>query len=90
MLTLHTTQHIHYSYTALHKGSILYPSYRKKVVDISELESEFGSDLDFLMAKLSCCVEDKTVISTIHSNRTHSSILCLLEQHVCPEYACNT
>ncbi|XP_065888146.1 tripeptidyl-peptidase 2-like [Dysidea avara] len=33
---------------------------KKKVVDISELESEFGSDLDFLMAKLSCCVEDKT------------------------------
>ena len=60
------------------------------MVDISEMESEFGSDLDFLMAKLSCCVEDKTVISTIHSNRTHSSISCLLEQHMFPEYAYNT
>ena len=34
---------------------------RKKVLDVSEMESEFGNDLDFLMARVSCCVEDKSV-----------------------------
>ena len=35
--------------------------HRKKVLDISEMESEFGNDLDFLMARVSCCVDDKSV-----------------------------
>ena len=35
--------------------------HRKKVLDVSEMESEFGNDLDFLMARISCCVDDKSV-----------------------------
>lgn len=31
------------------------------MLDVSEMESEFGNDLDFLMARVSCCVEDKSV-----------------------------
>ena len=45
--------------------------HRKKVLDVSEMESEFGNDLDFLMARISCCVDDKLV-----SKHTSTYIQC--------------